>query len=72
VVKGTRTAVWLIMRQLRAGDTPEKIVEALPQLTAAGVYDAISYYHDHKSELDLIISEYDRRETEQDEIDIEA
>lgn len=72
VVKGTRTAVWLIVRQLRAGDTPESIARALPQLSEAAVYDAISYYHDHRADLDPIIERLDRRAAEERTIDIRA
>ena len=66
VVKGTRISVWFIVRQLRTGDTPEGIVDALPHLTLAGVHDAISYYHDHRSEIDPIIDDADRRATRDD------
>ena len=64
VVAGTNLAVWFIVRQLRAGDTPEKIVEAYeyPELTLASVYDAVSYYHDHKDEIDPIIEHGDRED----------
>jgi len=59
-IAGTNIAVWFIIRQRRAGDTPEDIVRSLPHLTLAGVYDAISYYHDHRNEIDPIIEEGDR------------
>ena len=72
VIRGTRTAVWFIMRQIRAGDSPEAIVEALPHLTAAGVYDAISYYHDHRTEIDPIIDELDQLAAEDPVINIGA
>ena len=40
------------------GETPESIVEkVLPHLTLAQVYDALSYYHDHKAEIDLELAE---------------
>ena len=55
VIAGTRIGVWFIVRQLRTGDTPEDIVASLPHLTLAGVYDAISYYHDHRAEIDPLI-----------------
>ena len=64
VVKGTRLSVWLIMRQLRTGDTPDDIVYLYPQLSLAQVHDAISYYHDHRDEIDPIINEADRLEDE--------
>ena len=60
VIKGTRMAVWFIIRQLRTGDTPEDIVASWNHLSLAGVYDAISYYHDHRDEIDPIIEEGDR------------
>ena len=60
VIAGTRISVWFIVRQLRTGDTPEDIVASLPHLSLAGVYDAISYYHDHRAEIDPIIEYGDR------------
>ena len=66
VIAGTRIAVWFIVRQLRTGDTPEDIVESLPHLTLAGIYDAMSYYHDHRAEIDPIIEYGDRMAAEHD------
>ena len=60
VIAGTRIGVWFIVRQIRTGDSPEDIVVALPHLSLAGVYDAMSYYHDHRAEIDPIIEEGDR------------
>jgi len=60
VIAGTNISVWFIVRQLRTGDTPEDIVKSLPYLTLAGVYDALSYYHDHRDEIDPIIERGDR------------
>jgi len=60
VVKGTNIAVWFIVRQLRTGDSPEDVVASLPHLALAAVYDAMSYYHDHRDEIDPIIDEGDR------------
>ena len=60
VIAGTRIGVWFIVRQLRTGDTPEEIVRSLPHLTLAGVYDAISYYHDHRAEIDPLIDHADK------------
>ncbi|MHB8684720.1 MAG: DUF433 domain-containing protein [Dehalococcoidia bacterium] len=56
IIEGTRISVVFIVRQLQTGDEPMDIVEALPHLTPASVYDAISYYHDHKSEIDELIA----------------
>ena len=60
VVRGTRLAVWFIVRQLRAGDTPETLAAAYPNLSLASVYSAMSYYYDHKAEVDAIIDDLDR------------
>jgi uncharacterized protein (DUF433 family) len=60
VLAGTNIGVWFIVRQLRTGDTPEDVVTALPHLTLAGIYAAMSYYHDHRAEIDPIIEYGDR------------
>ncbi|MDP9237656.1 MAG: DUF433 domain-containing protein [Chloroflexota bacterium] len=60
VLAGTNIGVWFIVRQLRTGDTPEDIVTALPHVTLAGIYAAMSYYHDHRAEIDPIIEHGDR------------
>lgn len=56
-IRGTRISVDFIVRQLRTGDTPEDIVGGYPHLTAAAVYDAISYYYDHQDEIDRFLAE---------------
>lgn len=60
VMVGTRLSVWWLIRQLRAGDTPEIIAEEFPHTNLAAIYDAISYYHDHRDEIDPIIEYGDR------------
>ena len=60
VLAGSNIGVWFIVRQLRTRDTPEDIVASLPHLTLAGIYDAMSYYHDHRAEIDPIIEYGDR------------
>lgn len=57
VIAGTRISVIFIVRQLQTGDTPEDIVASLPHLTLAGVHDAISYYYDHRADIDAEIAE---------------
>ena len=64
VMAGTNLSVWWLIRQLRAGDTPEIIVREFPQTNLAAIYDAISYYHDHRAELDPIIEHGDRMAAE--------
>ena len=50
-IKGTRTPVRSIVNTWRVGVTPEKIPHRLPHLTLAAVFDALSYYCDHKEEI---------------------
>ena len=49
---GTRLSVRTIVERTRLGDSPEKIVLDYPPLTLAQVYAALSYYHEHKAEVD--------------------
>jgi len=37
---------------LRKGVTPEELVKEFSHLSLAQVYDALSYYYDHKEEID--------------------
>ncbi|MDX1523434.1 MAG: DUF433 domain-containing protein [Anaerolineae bacterium] len=58
VIKNTRVPVSIIIGYLRVGETPESLVgNVLPQLTLAQVYDALSYYHDHREEIEREINE---------------
>lgn len=57
IIRGTRISVALIARLLQAGEDPSEIIAAYPHLGPAEVYDAISYYHDHREEIDAIIAD---------------
>jgi uncharacterized protein (DUF433 family) len=57
VISGTRVGVALIARLLQAGEDPSEIVAAYPGLAPAAIYDAISYYLDHRLEIDEVISD---------------
>ena len=52
IIAGTRISVRTIVERVRLGDSFEQIVENYPPLTLAQVYDALSYYHEHKSEIE--------------------
>ena len=56
-IKESRIPVWQIVVMFKAGDLPEDILEAYPNLRAAQVYDAISYYLDHQDEIEKEIEE---------------
>jgi len=53
VIAGTRTKVMdIVIRYEFAGMTPDEIIEQFSHLTLAQIHDALSYYYEHKSELD--------------------
>lgn len=52
IIVGTRTPVRSIVFYHKMGDTPEEILDKYPHLTLAQIYDALSYYYDHKEEID--------------------
>ena len=55
VIRGTRTPVRAIVELWRLGIAPEDIPTHLPHLTLAQVFDALSYYSDHQSEINAHI-----------------
>jgi uncharacterized protein (DUF433 family) len=55
-IAGTRISVRTIVERVHLGDSPERIIETYPPLTLAQVYDALSYYHEHKSEIEAEIA----------------
>lgn len=55
IIKGTRTPVRAIVETWRLGVAPEEIPNGLPHLTLAQVFDALSYYSDHQSEINAYI-----------------
>ncbi len=52
IIRGTRTPVRAIAEWRKFGASPEEILENLPYLTLAQVFDALSYYADHQSEIE--------------------
>jgi uncharacterized protein (DUF433 family) len=56
IISGTRTPVRAIVELWRIGIAPEEIPSHLPHLTAAQVFDALSYYSDHQSEIGQFIA----------------
>ena len=57
VLRGTHIPVRLIAQMYRMGDSVEDILQSYPQLTATSVHDAISYYLDHRAEIETEIVE---------------
>ena len=56
VIKGSRFPVSSVVVNHRRGLSAEEILREFPQLSAAEVYDALSYYYDHQPEVDAEIS----------------
>ncbi len=58
VIAGTKFPVRSVVNYvLRQGITPEELVKEFSHLTLAQVYDALSYYYDHKKEIDRELEE---------------
>ncbi len=55
IIKGTATSVRAIVEYWRSGYQPEEIVHALPHVSLAAVFDALSYYQDHMEEINRYI-----------------
>jgi uncharacterized protein (DUF433 family) len=63
-IDGTRMKVIHIAKERVArSSTPEQILEAFPELSLAQIHAALSYYYDHKREMDGLI----QREAEEAE-----
>lgn len=57
IIKGTRVGVDVVIGYIQAGYTPQEIAsDLLPHLTLAQVYDALSYYEDHRELVDASIA----------------
>jgi uncharacterized protein (DUF433 family) len=64
IVRGTRTPVRAMVELWRQGLSAEEIPNRLTHLTVAQVFDALSYYNDHLSE----INEYIQRNSIPDDL----
>lgn len=53
-IAGTGIAVWIIAGWHCMDMGLDEILVMYPHLTAAQVYDALSYYYDHKAEVDEV------------------
>ena len=55
-IRGTRIPVWVLAAMHKQGDTAEDLMEAYPNLSAAQIYAALSYYYAHRVEIDAVIA----------------
>lgn len=52
-VRGTRITVGLIAREVEhLGMTPDEVIAAHPHLTLAQVHAALTYFYDHREEME--------------------
>lgn len=56
IIGGQRVAVWHVVVAYLKGDTIEDLMESF-DLTEAQVHDALSYYYDHKQEIERFIQQ---------------
>ena len=59
-IDGSRITVQYIINEIKAGVTPEEIVEDKPHLTLAAIYAALAHYYDNKELLDAEFSIYNQ------------
>lgn len=58
VIKGTRFPVRsVVVRVLQQGMSPEELIREFPHLSLAQVYDALSFYYDHRESIDRELTE---------------
>ncbi|MBM4136001.1 MAG: DUF433 domain-containing protein [Nitrospira sp.] len=57
VIEGTRITVRLIAQFVKTGSTAEEILASYPHLSLAQIHDAISYYFDHREEIEQDIED---------------
>ena len=56
-LEGTRISVrTIVLYVLHHGVSPEELLAYYPQVSLAAVYDALSYYYDHRVEVDAEIA----------------
>ncbi|MEB3336025.1 MAG: DUF433 domain-containing protein [Leptolyngbyaceae bacterium] len=58
-IVGSRITVQYVMNAIKAGITPEEILEDKPHLTLGGIYAALAYYYANKESLDAEFAAYD-------------
>jgi uncharacterized protein (DUF433 family) len=56
IIRDTRIPVQTVVGYYKLGMTVDEILAGLPHLTAAQVFDALSYYHDHQAEVEADIA----------------
>ena len=55
VVEGTRIGVHDVVALTKTGASVDEVVQSLPKLTRAQVFECLAYYEDHRQQLDPLI-----------------
>jgi uncharacterized protein (DUF433 family) len=55
IVEGTRIGVHDVVALTKTGASVDEVVQSLPKLTRAQVYECLAYYEDHRQQLDSLI-----------------
>ena len=57
IVEGTRVAVHDVIGLLQNGETIDTLnVNCFPQISKSQIYECLSYYEDHRGEIDLLVA----------------
>lgn len=59
-IAGTRITIQYIVNEIKAGITPEEIIQEKPYLTLASIYTALAYYYANQELLDQEFMEYNQ------------
>jgi uncharacterized protein (DUF433 family) len=54
-VEGTRIGVHDVVALTKTGASVDEVVQSLPKLTRAQVFECLAYYEDHRDELDPVV-----------------
>lgn len=57
VIARTRISVGLVVEMERAGHSADEMVALYPHIIHVQVYDALSYFYDHKEETERMMDE---------------
>jgi uncharacterized protein (DUF433 family) len=57
IVEGTRIGVHDVIGMLVNGSSPEDVQRSFSNLTKAQIYECLSYYEDHRTEIDALVAE---------------
>lgn len=57
IIEGSRITVRLIAQLVKTGTSAEEILASYPHLSLAQIHDAISYYFDHREEIEQDIED---------------